>query len=872
MSTTFTYAVEEEETQEHGDNRSRPYITINAPTDPLNRTSGDSSQLPEFQLSTLQEQDVTHTSSTPHSSSHAPSHFNFGPRAPRISRIRQSYPARSPLPPALLPAHVTQRRSEANLQTLRSIRPSQTVDEPVSRISVMDLPDSFSRTREPISPPNESASNPTHQSGRTPQTDHSVGHISAPAAITAQSLTPDMARLTGHTPRSREFSSHSVHLSDAPQSTPLDDVGFNQQSDPQRPQYPGGYVPSHYPAGFQPQPGHQPPHYTTFYQTQNTHPPGTWSSYPTNQPNPEPPTTEPPRISQSRPTTAFQGTHLHSPRRSTSTRRPLPTVPQSEPALRSRGHTPLRASYQNTPPGSPYLIAPAPSPRNHQPDQYPDHPVYPTLSNTPHPYPTGGRPYWTGTEWMQAGEPYTSAPYGAPTYNGPHYTNFPQGTFTYGAQPYNGPFYGAPAYWGPLPAGTTYGGPRYGGPPQGGPPDGGPPYGGPPHGEPPHGGQPPAQPPQGGPPGGPPPGGPPRGPSPPPRRPHHRHPTTPPPSSASFTTPRHSPHPARIRLPTLEMFDGQDPRQVRTFISQMIQAFDLDGDAFPDDRRQVSYATIHLKGDARIWWEGISSQIPEHAMRSDWALFVTSLNERFGDPFTQQTAAQNISIIRMQKDNQVSPFLLDFEKWAYDTQFNDAALRHAFINGLPYRLRNALAHRDRPTTFSELKRLVISLDYNYWDLQAFNRPTPYVSNVLARNTIPDTRQRPSTNSTNNTTSGSRQRPSTNSNNTNPTPTGYRPPPANTNPTPSGSRPLVPTAERARRRQDNLCLNCGQPGHQARTCNNPTKTGRLAFTLTTDNTDNIDEPTSPTPDSPPDEEEPDPDEGLYTSNEDSQGND
>ena len=205
MSTTFTYAVEEEETQEHGDNRSRPYITINAPTDPLNRTSGDSSQLPEFQLSTLQEQDVTHTSSTPHSSSHAPSHFNFGPRAPRISRIRQSYPARSPLPPALLPAHVTQRRSEANLQTLRSIRPSQTVDEPVSRISVMDLPDSFSRTREPISPPNESASNPTHQSGRTPQTDHSVGHISAPAAITAQSLTPDMARLTGHTPRSREF-------------------------------------------------------------------------------------------------------------------------------------------------------------------------------------------------------------------------------------------------------------------------------------------------------------------------------------------------------------------------------------------------------------------------------------------------------------------------------------------------------------------------------------------------------------------------------------------------------------------------------------------------------------------------------------------
>ena len=60
-----------------------------------------------------------------------------------------------------------------------------------------------------------------------------------------------------------------------------------------------------------------------------------------------------------------------------------------------------------------------------------------------------------------------------------------------------------------------------------------------------------------------------------------------------------------------------------------------------------------------------------------------------------------------------------------------------------------------------------------------------------------------------------------------------------------------------------------PGHQVRTCNNPTKTGCLAFTLTTDN---IVEPTSPTPDSPPAEEEPDPDEGLYTSDEDSQEND
>ena len=45
-----------------------------------------------------------------------------------------------------------------------------------------------------------------------------------------------------------------------------------------------------------------------------------------------------------------------------------------------------------------------------------------------------------------------------------------------------------------------------------------------------------------------------------------------------------------------------------------------------------------------------------------------------------------------------------------------------------------------------------------------------------------------------------------------------------------------------------------------------------LSYTPDNTDNIVEPTSPTPDSPPAEEEPDPDEGLYTSDEDSQGND
>ena len=90
------------------------------------------------------------------------------------------------------------------------------------------------------------------------------------------------------------------------------------------------------------------------------------------------------------------------------------------------------------------------------------------------------------------------------------------------------------------------------------------------------------------------------------------------------------------------------------------------------------------------------------------------------------------------------------------------------------------------------------------------------------------------------------------------------------PAPPSTRPSLSTAERQRRRQDNLCLNCGQAGHRAAQCPNPAKTGRLAFTLTADP-----DPTDPDP-GPSDQltdthNESDPDD-LYDTVEEAQGND
>ena len=226
MSTTLTYAATTEAPLDTGHSRTHPRIIINTATDASGHQLGDdNSQLPEFQLSQVREHEASLTASTPRSPGHASQNLNFGPRAPRISRIRQNYPSRSPLPPALLPAHVTHRRSEANLRSLRNIRPPQQVAEPVSRVSVMDLPGSFSRTMEPTPPPHDTPSSPTRGSHHPTPTDPPVEQFSAPAASNNQSLTPEVAFLTTQPPHSREFLGQSVHLSDAPQSMPLEDQG-----------------------------------------------------------------------------------------------------------------------------------------------------------------------------------------------------------------------------------------------------------------------------------------------------------------------------------------------------------------------------------------------------------------------------------------------------------------------------------------------------------------------------------------------------------------------------------------------------------------------------------------------------------------------
>lgn len=252
----------------------------------------------------------------------------------------------------------------------------------------------------------------------------------------------------------------------------------------------------------------------------------------------------------------------------------------------------------------------------------------------------------------------------------------------------------------------------------------------------------------------------------------------------------------------------------------MIQVFDLDRAAFPDDRRQVAYAGLHLIGAAGRWWEGVTTQLPENAMRSDWQLFVQSLNRRFGDPYAQQTAIGKIDRLRMREHHQVTRYLLDFEELAPDTRFNDEALNAAFYKGLAYRIKRDMTNIGRPADLQSLQDLALRLDYNQWELSMERRPSAYPPPIP----IPTTNRSPAD-----------PRP-------NQTP----------NPQSSTSRPTVPVAERQRRRQDNLCLNCGQSGHRAAQCPNPVKTGRLAFTLS-------DEADAAEPDPASDEVDPDDDE-------------
>ena len=311
--------------------------------------------------------------------------------------------------------------------------------------------------------------------------------------------------------------------------------------------------------------------------------------------------------------------------------------------------------------------------------------------------------------------------------------------------------------------------------------------------------------------------------------------------------PTSSPGPSsRSKAKEPDTFYGNEPNKLRSFLMQCSLNFVDRPQDFQTDKQKVIFSLSHLRGIAGSWFEPDMAGLPEREPPwfNNYADFVATLRLNFGPLDPTADAEAGIAKLKMRDSQKIATYLVEFNALATILDWNDAALRHHFYNGLPGRLKDEVSRDGKPTDLNRMRIKAQLCDARHWERRAeITRES-----TMGHPSRPPFEPRPSSSSP---AHAHRQQPtkppykkhSDNRPSFQPThsssqaPPAYRPstsgPPAHSSkPKEDLSKKLgkdgkLTPAERQRRIDAGTCLWCDKPGHKANVCPLNTTKARMA---------------------------------------------
>ena len=252
---------------------------------------------------------------------------------------------------------------------------------------------------------------------------------------------------------------------------------------------------------------------------------------------------------------------------------------------------------------------------------------------------------------------------------------------------------------------------------------------------------------------------------------------------------------SRYRGADVPIFNGKQDTDASVFMDKLDLFFLTHSHWFQEDRQRIAYAVSRLDGFAFKWAKPYRDEKMLMSQNLTYATFRDDFLAHYDEPDAKTNAAQQLLSLRTQKRT-VPQLAAEFRNLALVAGWNDQALIDVFDLALPEEVRIQLCSDRSPvTTFPEYSARAVALSArlaNRHNNNRSNRPTHSYSppshsnsNRFTQPSVPQTVVR---------------------NDSGPQPMMID----------SVSRKLSP-AERARRFRDNLCLYCGEPGHNARNC-------------------------------------------------------
>jgi len=162
----------------------------------------------------------------------------------------------------------------------------------------------------------------------------------------------------------------------------------------------------------------------------------------------------------------------------------------------------------------------------------------------------------------------------------------------------------------------------------------------------------------------------------------------------------------RESIPKPPEFDGSQD-QLHLFIAQLRTKFLGDAHKFVEVQNWLAYAVGFLKGKA---YEQILPLIDEANINiASVEALITLLENAFGDPDRVRTTEGNLQSLR-QKNRNFSDYLADFQRYAAEVSWNDAAKRTSLYEGLSAELKDALVTLDTPDELDQYIIFVTRVD------------------------------------------------------------------------------------------------------------------------------------------------------------------
>ena len=274
------------------------------------------------------------------------------------------------------------------------------------------------------------------------------------------------------------------------------------------------------------------------------------------------------------------------------------------------------------------------------------------------------------------------------------------------------------------------------------------------------------------------------------------------------------------------MFNG-NREDIIPFLSKCRLKFEGQPSTFPNDRIKIMYAASRLEGPAFAWFTPLNERLNDPAQLGPPELesfdsFADTLKLLYGDPNLHENAERHIR--RLRQYTSVSAYIQEFERNRQYVTWNDAALRHAFYEGLGDQVKDAMVPMGVPDELTALQKMALRIDARLESRKQQAKSTPNRQAPAGNNKNSSQRPLPSwyVPTSSNQSTGKATPANTPTAQSNPAPRANFPShtPDGTVPMELGSRgprPSLTDQEKQYRRNNGFCLYCGKPGHNSYNC-------------------------------------------------------